>query len=119
MESNVMDSYRERVTLVAVIAPNEPLCQTTQKDLKSYRKLLLVLGLKFFCRINAFTVQQSTLHPDMVVPTQLVSHIHSTHETVVDVDILWARNVMHTAIFGTTLDGGRYRGRGIRRHDIH
>ena len=58
-------------------------------------------------------VELSTLHSDMVVPTQLVSHIHSTHETVVEVDILWARNVMHTAILGTMLDGGRYRGRGI------
>ena len=34
MESNVMDSYRERVSLAAVIAPNEPLCQTNSKGLK-------------------------------------------------------------------------------------
>ena len=65
MESNVMDSYRERVSLAAVIAPNEPLCQTTRKDLKSWRKLLLVLGLKFFCRINALTVQQSKRNQKM------------------------------------------------------
>ena len=64
-------------------------------------------------------VKLSTLHSDVVIPTQLVGHIHSTHEAVVEINILRARNVSHTSILGTTLDGGRCRGRGICRHDIN
>ena len=56
MESNVMDSYRKQVSLAAVIAPNESLCQTNSKGLKV---LSQTAGLKFFCRMNMFTVQQS------------------------------------------------------------
>ena len=55
----------------------------------------------------------------MVIPTQLVGHIHFTHEAVVEINILRARKVSHTSILGMTLDGGRCRGRGICRHDIN
>ena len=61
----------------------------------------------------------SALHSYVIVTTQLVCHVHSAHETVVTVYTFWTRNLSHTPILCSTLDGGRDSGRRVCGHDIH
>lgn len=47
-----------------------------------------------------------TLHPDMVVPTDLVCPINPSHKTVVVMDTDWTTEVFNMALLGSTLHSG-------------